>query len=288
MAQDDMYFTPTKSSKAVSKPAPYTYSGSQRDVDEYNRRGHFGSQYVGMETDSLGNDVITFAPSDSVYADNGDSYYDPDDDYRYSRRMSRFDGFYWNDPWYYSWDPYWYGNTYWYGSPYWYTDFRWGWYDPWYYSYYRPWGYGWGGWYYPYYPVVHNNYYGGVTGTSNHGRVTYGQGRSSNRNFSGYRGNTGGRSYADGNSSFGGSRYNGNSNRNNYNSNRNNYNSNRNNYNSNRSNFGGNRNNSNSYSSPSYNSGGSFGGSRGGGFSGGGSFGGGSRGGGGGSFGGRR
>ena len=56
--------------------------------------------------------------------------------------MSRFDDFYWYDPWfrgpYYGWH-----------SPWWYS--RWGWYDPWYYGYgYNGW-YGWYDWYDPYF-----------------------------------------------------------------------------------------------------------------------------------------
>ena len=154
MAQDDLYFTPKKSDKTVkSTPkvendAPAYYSGSSRSVDEYNRRGKFGSYFEKIGTDSLGNDIIEFHSSAEDVTDTLAVYpgtkveYDVDDDYYYSRRMSRFDDFYWYDPWfrgpYYSWH-----------SPWWYS--RWGWYDPWYYGYgYNGW-YGWYDWYDPYY-----------------------------------------------------------------------------------------------------------------------------------------
>ena len=159
MAQDDLYFTPKKSVKPVKKistaaeDAPAYHSGSNRDVDEYNRRGKFGSYYEKIGTDSVGNDIIEFHSSaeDSLAAVvEADKLYDADEDYSYSRRMSRFDDFYWYDPWfagpYYGWH-----------SPWWYS--RWGWYDPWYYGYtgwrgwydwYDPYYYSWYGWGYPY------------------------------------------------------------------------------------------------------------------------------------------
>ena len=71
MAQDDLYFTPKKSDKTVkSTPtpkveseAPTYYSGSNRNIDEYNRRGKFGSYFEKIGTDSLGNDIIEFHSS---------------------------------------------------------------------------------------------------------------------------------------------------------------------------------------------------------------------------------
>lgn len=156
MAQDDLYFTPKKSDKTVkSTPTPKVeseattyYSGSDRNIDEYNRRGKFGSYFEKIGTDSLGNDIIEFHSSAEDVTDTLAVYpgtkveYDVDDDYYYSRRMSRFDDFYWYDPWfrgpYYGWH-----------SPWWYS--RWGWYDPWYYSYGYNGLYGWYGWYDPYY-----------------------------------------------------------------------------------------------------------------------------------------
>ena len=155
MAQDDdLYFNASKAAKTAKQHSsvdeqPAYYCGSDRDVDEYNRRGKFRSYYQKIGSDSLGNDIITFQPGKGVYPDS--SYVDTmyvypgsvqfdDDDYTYSRRMNRWDGFYghYYDPWYYN--P-WY-------------------HDPWYYSWYGPrygcWGYapwywGYGGWYDPWY-----------------------------------------------------------------------------------------------------------------------------------------
>lgn len=257
-AQDDMYFVPKKSSKEIKQePKSVTYSGSSRDVDEYNRYG-LNSTYYSLDSVSTANDVFNFeqeAYADSLLMYEDGNQYDTENDYICSRIMNRFDDFYWYDPWYCGW----YYPGYWYGSPYWYA--RYGWYDPWFYGWYGPWTYY--SWYYPSY--WHGSYYRpyrGITGTSNHGRVNYGYAANNNRNFSGYRG----------------SNNRGNSN-NRYNTNQNNYNN----------NFRGNRNNNysnnNVQSRPSFNSGSNFGSGRSGGFGGGGSFGGGSRGG---SFGGRR
>ena len=273
MAQDDLYFSlkPTEAEKSSYERIGTYYAGTDRNVDEYNRRGKLSSYYQKIGEDSLGNDVIEFYPGDGAYAAEGDSlsggssrFYDDEDDFAYSRRMGRFDGFY---GWY---DPYFYG--YW-GGPW---GYRWGWYDPWYadyywgwggyYGWYRPWHYGYG-WGYPYYggywgygrPVYH--YHGGLTGTRNHSRgAGFGNrnGSFSNTRFGGTRQGTFGNSRSAGSrtytprpnsnqgTSFGGTRNSGS--------------------------FGGTR------------SGGSFGGSH----SGGGSFGGGRSGGGGGHFGGRR
>lgn len=265
-AQDDLYFTPKKKDKkseTVIKEQPETvyHSGSDRDIDEYNRRG-LKSYYQYIGTDSLGNDTVVLYGDGSKTDVRGyeRSAGDDDDDYAYSRRMSRFDDFYWyNSPWDY---PYYYGSAYWYS--------RWGWHSPWYYGWYDPW---YTGWYHPvyagWYPYYHRPLWGiagyrpyrGYTGTKHHGTFTRGNAGASGR--------------------FGGSR--GTSNRN-YNNGVNRNNSDRN------SNFGNRRpqyNNTPAYSSPSH-GGGSFGGSRGGSFGGsrgGGGFGGGSRGG---SFGGRR
>lgn len=271
-AQDDLYFTPKKTDKTkaettINIPEKTYYSGSDRDVDEYNRRG-LSSYYQVLGSDSLGNDTIVVPAGTDIarlISSGQASGYD-DDDYAYSRRMSRFDDFYWyNSPWDYPF----------YGSYYW--SSRWGWYDPWYTGWYGPWHGGWynpwyAGWYDPWYGGWHPHYhhpvwvvnnrpaYGGLTGTGHRG--------SFKRGTSGHSG------------SFGGSRGN-------YKNNRNNA---ADNFGNNRNNSFGNRNyqqhNTPSYSPPSR--GGSFGGSHGG------SFGGGNRGGGsfggsrGGSFGGRR
>ena len=192
---DDMYFVPTKKSTVVRtrtdvapRPAPVYYSGSNRDVDEYNRRG--GSYYQVVSNDSTGNDIIDFNGELGVYPDSAQT-----EDYALTRQMSRWDGYEpeevyregyrdgrmnslsWHSPWYYSSFYPWYDP--WYYDPWYYGYYGWygGWYDPWYYgySYYHPWYHSY--WYGGYYP-----YYGGGggyiasshrTGTQNHGRVSY-------------------------------------------------------------------------------------------------------------------
>ncbi len=293
MAQDDLYFTPSKS---VEKPrssyepmreSEASYSGSNRDVDEYNRRGRYGSYFKKIGTDSLGNDVIEFHTgmenvTDTLHVYPGTSIqYTGEDDYACSRRMSRFDDYYLYDPLLYSWrgfGPYWRMRYYDWYDPWYYGGYYgnyYGWYDPWFYGY-RPWS-GWYGWYTPSYYV---SYGGKVTGTSNHGTVNNpGRFSSENSRFSGFRGN----GQLSGNSR--GGQFTRPADRT---------------ANGNAGKFGGSRrpvyenNNSRtvtpprSYgnSTPTYSSG-SFGGSRGGGNSGGGNHSGGSRGGGG-NFGGRR
>lgn len=265
-AQDDIYFTPTKKDKQAAKEYKLQQqklqqenacSGCNRDVDEYNRRGKFRSQYSVIGSDSTSNDVIDFVagmPSDSTayYGGEGYSGYNGDDDYAYSRRMSRFDDFYWYDPWYWS---SWY-SPWGYASPYWYARYGWGWYDPWYDPWYYGWGWGhpyygygwgWGGWYYPSYrPVIaYGNGSWRYSGTNNHGlrglsNQKFAQRNGVNRNYSnrsGVRNST----YRDNNGFT-------------------------------------NRMDNNTYSRPSYNNGSSFGSSRGT-FGGGGSFGGTRRGG---------
>lgn len=274
MAQDDLYFSPSDSDmeskvEEVTSEKPAYYSGSDRDVDEYNRRGKLSSYYQKVGEDSLGNDIIEFrmgdgsypeiAKVDTVYPGSG-SFYDDGEDFTYSRRLSHFDCWY-------GWYPYHYG----YWTPW---HYRYGWYDPWYDPWYGGyWGYGYYGWYdwaygwgYPYYrpwwgsPVV--AYRGGHTGTlgyydRNYNRRPSGNVGVRNNNVS-YRNRTNNRSNTG---------------------------------------FGTRRNTTRTYDNSSYNTnrnpssfgnshGGSFGGSRGGSF-GGGSFGGGSRGGGFGGGGGR-
>lgn len=170
MAQDDdMYFVPTKENiakeaKTYGMPKDVYYSGSQRNVDEYNRRAWSSVAPI----DSVGNDIIDFSAVRGVYPDSAYSEV-TENDYQYTKRMSRFEGYspsevYWEgyrdgrwmSPWYYSsyypwYDSYWYWNDPWYYSGY------YGWYSPWYYGgYYRPWHY-YGGWYGPRY-----HYGGGV------------------------------------------------------------------------------------------------------------------------------
>ena len=298
MAQDDdLYFNPKAEAKKAAaerekaeREIAANYCGSKRSVDEYNRHGRFVSRIQKIGTDSLGNDIITFrvgkgVKPDSIYDDVAfvQKYLEQDDDYTYTRDMSRWDDYY--DPWFYhnyGAGPYYWSRVYWgWHNPWrygyyagWYDPWFDPWFDPWYYGYagwyggwYNPWyyGYGWGGYYHPWGgPMVTHVSYGGFAGTGRHqnpGSIdgsyhrygnytngnTYSRGSASNRAFGSRGQNNNTRSYQN-NSGFG-SRGGG---------------------------FGG---------------GSSFGGgggSFGGGHAGGGSFGGGRSGGGGGSFGGRR
>lgn len=227
-AQDDLYFTPSKAQLKAEKekraaaraareaaqlerdsqPAEY-YSGINKTDDEYNRRIKTTGNNIYTvnekdihSTDSIASDIIEFTaekgvyPSDHNVADTVYKYIfvNDEDDYRYSRYMSRWDDFFWwhrgFGPWggYYplSWYAGWYGPW----GP-WYDPWYGPWYDPWfdpwfvpwfydpwfhhhYYGWYRPWG----GWYGPVYYIGgggghHGNYYasrhgGAPTGTANH------------------------------------------------------------------------------------------------------------------------
>ncbi|MBQ8712818.1 MAG: hypothetical protein IJ551_08405 [Prevotella sp.] len=187
MAQDDdMYFVPTKKNvakEAASYGVPRTtyYSGSNRSVDEYNRRG--GSSYYQVlpgDTTGMGqNDIISFNGEVGVYPDSAQAEdfaltrqmarydgYEPDVAYREGYRDGRRDSWGWHSPWFYSsyypwYDSYWYWNDPWYYGHYGYYGWYDPWYDPWYYGYgwHRP--YGWYGGYYGYY---HPYYYGGGGG----------------------------------------------------------------------------------------------------------------------------
>lgn len=211
---DDMYFVPTKNNVAKAKatygvPRDTYYSGSNRSIDEYNRRG---SSYQVIPGDTL-SDIIDFSAVQGVYPDSLG-------DFGLTRRMERYEGYepagsYWsgyaagqNDAW--RWHSPWYWSSYypWYD----------GWYDPWYYGWYDPWYYGYSGYYwgypYYYYPRYYYGgyYYGGVggsyahysryPGTRNHGSVS----------GVGNRGISNGRSSTYSAGTFGGSRVN-NSNR---------------------------------------------------------------------------
>ena len=93
MAQDDdMYFVPTKKNvekEAVSYGMPRStyYSGSNRSVDEYNRRG--GSYYQVLPSDTTGNDVINFSAERGVYPDSVAAA----EDFALTRQMARYDGY---------------------------------------------------------------------------------------------------------------------------------------------------------------------------------------------------
>lgn len=174
---DDMYFVPKKE-KGVIVSNDYGmsgstyYSGSNRSVDEYNRR--FFSKVEPL--DSASGDTIYFDGQAGVYPD---TVYNPENDYTYTRKMSRFDDYSWTDPY---WAGFYAGRSsrWWYYGG-WYDSWYDPWYNPWYFSsWYDPWYYGWGyhyGWYYPHY------HYGGWypgggyvrnihSGTLNHHGVT--------------------------------------------------------------------------------------------------------------------
>jgi hypothetical protein len=177
-------------------PKDTYYSGSDRSVDEYNRR--LKSRVEVLDGDTTKSDIIDFSAEKGVYPDSLQV-----EDYKLTKRMSRFDDYRladnasfwagyeagrrdwgWHSPWYYSsygwYDPWYYSSWRWYDPWYdpWYYGYA-GWYDPW---YYRPgWGWGWS-WRYPYYyrphyVVIsgggrrHNGYIG--TGTLRRDGTTY-------------------------------------------------------------------------------------------------------------------
>lgn len=193
LAQDDVYFTPSKESIREYKAAKVArrdayYSGINKSDSEYNRRVSLDKVYRKIGKDSLGNDIIQVKDQngtcqvDTVY--QFDRYFeDADNDFTYSRRMGRFDDFYgYYDPWYYGYSGFGFRASFGYWDP-WYMSY----YDPWYYGYYDPWwyygyrsrwydpwGYGYYGWGYPYYyygyarPGFGYSYPSGHTGTANH------------------------------------------------------------------------------------------------------------------------
>ena len=168
MAQDDdMYFASSKQknqqsardiqSVNVRRGTDVYYSGSQRSVDEYNRR--LQSNYEVLPADT--GDIISFAPVEGVYPDSVG-------DFQLTRQMQRWDDYVpttaywegyaqgqrdsygWHSPWYYSSYYPWYDSWYYY-DPWYYSSWHYGWYgDPWYY-----------GWGYPYYHRYYGGWYGG-------------------------------------------------------------------------------------------------------------------------------
>ena len=205
MAQDDdLYFNPKQEAKKEAalreqrikaynqqrarRDSIYAihWSGSPRSVDEYNRNGRILSHYQGITTDSLGNDIISFrldkgVKPDSIYDDAAfaKKYINQDEDFEYTRDLSRWDGYY--NPWFYDYygvGPYYWRSGYWGWRNPWRYGYYAGWYDPWfdpfydpwyygyagYYGWYAPWYYGWGGYYSPWYwggPVYSHVSYGG-------------------------------------------------------------------------------------------------------------------------------
>ena len=204
MAQDDdMYFVPTKENVAkeaasYGMPRNTYYSGSDRSVDEYNRRAWSTVAPI----DSAGNDIIDFSAVRGVYPDSAYTEVN-DNDYQLTRRMSRFDDYTpsqaywdgyrdgrWSSPWHYSswyswYDPWYYDSWYYWRNPWYYSSWYGGWYDPWYgYGWYSPWRYGYRGYYYGY----RHGWYGGsryYRGAS--GRSWSRAGVSHHKNLSGVR-----------------------------------------------------------------------------------------------------
>ena len=176
-AQDDMYFVPTKdnvkkASQKYGMPKDTYYCGSNRDVDEYNRR--LRSTVEVIDGDTIATDIISFDPVNGEYPDTLATM--QQEDYKCTRSMSRWDDYevsnaYWHgytdgrfnrwygwstfyDPWYYSswygwYDPWLYSS--WYGG--WYGPWHGGWYGGWY-GWDDPWYYGYWGGYYPHHHVV--------------------------------------------------------------------------------------------------------------------------------------
>lgn len=202
MAQDDdLYFVAKKKSKVevvtdnYGLPKDTYYEGSNRSVDEYNRR--MKSTYVEIDGDSTKVDIIDFNGQKGVYPDSLNA-----EDFKLTKKLTRFDGYDltdnaaywagyqrgrydwgWHSPWYYrtyGWYPVWYDPWYdpWYYS--WYGGWY-GWRDPWYYGYYG-WGYPYP--YYGYYTRFYPVYYGGGYSTPHYAsyhspRQSFGTGRSS-------------------------------------------------------------------------------------------------------------
>ena len=225
MAQDDdLYFVPKKNKAKAEQvtddrgvPRDTYYSGSDRNVDEYNRMGK--SSYEVIDGDTTKTDVIEFSAVRGVYPD---SMARPDsldsEDYTLTRRMQRFDDYNitdndafwrgyvagsstwgWHSPWYYSrygwyggwYDPWYYGSWYGWANPwfYGYYDYYYGWYNPWYMGYYGYYGWGWP-YYYGYYGYPY--YYGGGGNSHYYGHT--GNAGTINRNGSSHGYYGGGRS----------------------------------------------------------------------------------------------
>ena len=160
MAQDDDLYFVAKKKKATTTeqvtdrygmPKDTYYAGSDRNVDEYNRR--LKSTYEVIDTSSVVTDTLK-----SITEYELTRLLERFEDYRLADneafwrgyRAGRYDSW-WHSPWYYNsywydpwYDPWYYRGWYdpWYYGPYRYSY----WYDPWYYRY--GWGYGYGYAYY--------------------------------------------------------------------------------------------------------------------------------------------
>ena len=231
MAQDDdMYFVPSKENvakeaKTYGMPKNVYYSGSDRSVDEYNRRMWSKAEPI----DSAGNDIIDFSAVRGVYPDSVVA--SGNDDYKYTKRLSRFEGYTsasdaywegyrdgrWSSPWYYSSYYPWYDSWYYWNDPWYYGYYGYysSWYSPWYYGgYYRPWRY-WG-WYGPryyarsyyrpnrdYQRVIRSNPPAGNRTYNNGNHVTYSRGSFGNGSTMSRGSFGGGSTHSSGGGSFG-------------------------------------------------------------------------------------
>lgn len=148
---DDMYFVPKKNKINSTVVVTYEdtdteeasyYTGTLRDVDEYNRRG----------TRRTLADTLTETPENIYLAGYTKGYRDGYSDEYNDARYYRVRFSYYYDPWFY--DP-------WFYDP-WYYGPRWG-YDPWYY----------GPGYYDYWSWHHRHYWPGWWGPGWHNNVIY-------------------------------------------------------------------------------------------------------------------
>ena len=164
-AQDDLYFTPSKAEQSAYQQAKIEaersdyYSGIGKTDEEYNRRGQYTYKKIGV--DSLGNDIFMSKVStqhgdsvvlDTIYSGFTRKYEGYNDDFAYSRRLSRFDGFWgrYYDPWLAGRSSFYLG---------------WGWHSPY---------YGYSTWYDPWYDdPFYYGYYGGYPYYSYYGRYPY-------------------------------------------------------------------------------------------------------------------
>lgn len=192
LAQDDVYFTPSKNEVKAKKEArelaralaqeeaerqernrldtmiSSNYSGLEVPVDEYNRRSRRKKSTQPLSDadiyskDSIASDVISFTAGAGVYPEDAARvdtvykyvYVNDEDDYRYSRYMSRWDDYYW---WYNGFGPWgWSHPISWYAG--WYYPYYDPWFDQWYDPWYSPWHYP---YYYGYYGTLYNPYYYG-------------------------------------------------------------------------------------------------------------------------------
>lgn len=200
---DDVYFVPSKADKAKSKtetveastytPLPYNSNESDGvsehdnwadgrgnghwDVDQYNRRNEDGN--YSSDNDTLADDAYSDGYGDNSCTSLIVRFHSP----RVGVYVSS--PYYWSlyDPWF---DPWFYDSWYSFGWPA--TYYGWGW-RPWrwgYYGWYDPWypGWGWGpswGWY----PHYHGPSYAWNAQRGPHGGfVAYGNGRASRPGFS--------------------------------------------------------------------------------------------------------